>query len=356
MANNEDDLNSMFPFFKTITLITFQIKIILIIIVVVIIKTSPYIYQMNTTSNTTVNIGIFWVGAIGSVIASILDQNKNAELFYYNRSEKDIIRILFEENTLQLPITLQNKGSHISLDYLIICLKEHQLIDADHWLSTIIHPNTKVIIIRNGLLLKKPILAYTIDTNILECIINCPTQLTINGAYHQFQKPILTISKSTLSDQFASLFNPSLIQIDLIDDYKTASWKKLIESASLGAILCKHAKTCSIFQDINIQQTYKTLLDEGISVAKANGAIIAPDFASNSFQKIMQYPPNKGSSMLTDRLNNRIIELNAKNGMIEKLGEVYDIDTPIQTQYCNWIRAFNNEIKIKSWLITSQKQ
>ena len=41
----------------------------------------------------------------------------------------------------------------------------------------------------------------------------------------------------------------------------------------------------------------------------------------------MAYPKDKGSSMLTDVLAGRQVELGAKNGYISKMGKQYGIDT-----------------------------
>lgn len=70
-------------------------------------------------------------------------------------------------------------------------------------------------------------------------------------------------------------------------------------------------------------------MEEGIQVAKADGAIISSDFANVMLEKLEFYPKEKGSSMLTDRKLGRPIELGAKNGAIVKIGKKYKIETPL---------------------------
>lgn len=115
----------------------------------------------------------------------------------------------------------------------------------------------------------------------------------------------------------------------------------MAESAALGAILCLSGATCRIFKDKAIQKLYRDLLKESIKVARADGALIPVDFEQKMLNKIKEYPPNKGSSMLTDRLLGKPIELGAKNGIIAKLGKIYKIPTPINDLVCTLLRHTN---------------
>jgi len=72
-------------------------------------------------------------------------------------------------------------------------------------------------------------------------------------------------------------------------------------------------------------------------VAKADGAKIESEFSEMLLNKILQYPKDKGSSMLTDRINGNKIELEAKNGAISKMAKAYGIDTPINDIFCTLI-------------------
>jgi 2-dehydropantoate 2-reductase len=97
----------------------------------------------------------------------------------------------------------------------------------------------------------------------------------------------------------------------------------------LGAITCLTGETCWIFKDEKLKNLYQTLLEEGIQVAKAAGAVIPFDFVNAMLEKLQAYSKEKGSSMLTDRKLGRPIELGAKNGAIVSVGKKYNIETPL---------------------------
>ncbi len=276
------------------------------------------------------NIGILGIGAIGSIIASLLQETTSSKLFYYNRTAKNSIKIKSENNTFTIPIHVETTSTNpVNLDWLIICLKEHQYVDAMTWFQKLINPKTKVVVIRNGIQLKESLLKFTSEQNILECMIDCPVQPIENGFYKQLKKPVITLPSNTLTCSFQRLFKKNQCEIKVTSDFKTESWKKLCESATLGAILCLSGETCWVFKDEKLRVLYRNILKETILIARADGAKIEDLFIDDMLTKLTNYPKTKGSSMLTDRLSGKPIELGAKNGIISKLAKQYNIETPI---------------------------
>ncbi|MBL4649291.1 MAG: hypothetical protein JKY03_06125 [Aureispira sp.] len=287
-------------------------------------------------------IGILGLGAIGSVLAAHLKKKEGVKFYYYNRSPRKAIELQYEEDVIYQSITCQTKlEKKIGLDWLIICLKEHQYTNIEIWLSKLTTPLTKVVVLRNGINLKKSIDNYCQDNPILEAIIDCPTQALGVGRYQQLKRAKITVSDSDLGLEFATLFETKGLVVQPCSDFKTESWKKVCESASLGAILCLSGTTCWIFKDPKIRQIYLELLNESILVARADGAQISALFKPQMLEKIDQYPMSKSSSMLSDRLSGQRIELGAKNGIISNLSKVYKIATPLNDWACTLLKYTN---------------
>ncbi|BDS11868.1 ketopantoate reductase family protein [Aureispira anguillae] len=293
-------------------------------------------------------IGILGLGAIGSVIATALKKNETTRIFYYNRSPKDQLRLKYQDTLFQTSIDCSiDLRNNTTLDWLIICLKEHQYSSAHIGLKNLIGTGTKVVVIRNGLRHKESVEKYCTRNNpILEVIIDCPTQPCVEGGYEQLKKAKLLLKKGMWLDDFTALFSKQTIHVLGIDDFKTASWKKVAESAALGAVLCLSGATCWIFEDEQIQNLYSLLLREAIEVALADGAKIEASFEQEMLIKVKKYPPNKGSSMLTDRLNGKTIELGAKNGIIVNLGNYYNVPTPMNHWVCTLLNYTNKTFSV----------
>ncbi|HFA47937.1 MAG TPA: hypothetical protein ENJ95_02835 [Bacteroidetes bacterium] len=288
--------------------------------------------------------GILGIGAIGSALAAALYKNKNIELKYYNRSPRDFIKIKIAGAEYIYPIDCQtNIAAGQQLDWLIICLKEYHFENAKEWLGKLIGASTKVAVIRNGLRLKEPVLEFCEEKNIVECMVDCPVQPVGDGFYEQYKMPKITIPKSGISAPFLQLFDKKYISVNIVADFKTAAWEKLCGSAALGAILCLSGETCWIFNDKKIREIYKNILTEAVEVAIADGAIIPGNFIGKMLARLKEYPPEKGSSMLTDRRNGRPVELGAKNGAISRLGALYGIKTPLNDLACSLLQYTNKD-------------
>jgi len=292
------------------------------------------------------SVGILGIGAIGSVISSLLFENEQIELFHFNRSKKKEIKIKTPFEELSYLIDCQTVATkNKELDWLIICLKEHHYQNAKNWFEKLIDSRTKVVIIRNGLNLKTPILPFSDESQILECMIDCPTHLNTKGIYQQFSKAKITTPNSDLAIEFSNLFNKEKIDFYQVIDFKTAAWKKLIESASLGAITCLNLKTCEIFNDSKFVNQYIDLIKEAKKVAIADGANIKENYLNELIQKLKTYSPQKGSSMLADRQTSKPIEIGAKSGIIVQIARQLGIETPLHLKVVEQLEAVNSNLK-----------
>ena len=293
-------------------------------------------------------IGVLGVGAIGSVVAFELLKNHKNHLYFYNRSKKTALKILKGSIAHEIPIIVDTSlQDDVALDWLFICLKEHQYKEAHHWFSSLINTNTTIVVIRNGIDLKDSIIPFTPSkTNIISCMIDCPVQPIAEGFYNVLQSPTLIVSIDEYSEKFKDLFQESLTIIKT-PDFKTASWMKLCESASLGAVLFLAGTTCIIFKEEQWTNKFEQILEECILVANTDGAMLPSSFKDDLLYKVKSYPPEKGSSMLTDKLRGTVIEIGAKNGIISDKSSQYGIATPENDALVKKLIRWNSSIRHK---------
>ena len=288
--------------------------------------------------NKKQSIGIFGIGTIGSVMAIYLNTIPNIELFYFNRSAKSQISIdgPLKETINNITLNLSN----INLDWLVVCIKEYHYDRALKDILKLLSPNTKLVLIRNGLHLEKSINGQIPNQQILPCMINCPAE-KIGNQVKYYNHPILSCPKNKLADSFKNMLEASPIQINLVNDFLSSSWIKLMESTCLGAIMTLNNDTAKIFRNPEIKTYYQNLLSECILVAKADNANIPENYLDKMMHKLMSYPDDKGSSMLTDFRNGNELELNAKNGIVVELSQHYKISTPLNHQVYEKLQAIN---------------
>jgi len=272
------------------------------------------------------HIGVVGVGAVGSfVVSQLLPKYK---LSFFNRTEKSVINLKSFYKNIEIPIVLSKPIQNDTVfDWLIICVKEHQTIDVVKTVKQLVKPNTKIAVVRNGMQLQDPFLEFVSEDFILPCIIDCSIQPDDSFVYHQKSEAYIITPNNMLADEFQKLFSRFVIHFETSDDFHTQLWKKLIESSAVGGVMALTKRSCEVFDETQYLSMFQQLVREGINVAKADKANLPFYFYNELNQKVLNYPKDKGSSMLTDVLAGRPIELGAKNGYISKLGKRYKIDT-----------------------------
>lgn len=287
-------------------------------------------------------VGILGLGAIGHVVATQLLDKSGIQVHYFNRSPRNQLRIkLFNGQCIDQKVNCHTQTVSIVLDWLIICLKANHYPAAHLWFECLIRKDTKIIIIRNGLDLTAPLLPYSTQEYLLPCLINAPTQCQPDGSYQQFQAAHFMIPDHPLSKEAQVLLKNTTNSITQYADFKAISWEKLCASAALGAITCLSGQTCHIFKNDKLLKLYQQLLLEGMQVAKAAGAQLPMEYEHQQLNQLKNYPPEKGSSMLNDRLAGKPIEVEAKNGVISQLGKKYDIATPLNDHFAALLHVIN---------------
>lgn len=275
-----------------------------------------------------INIGILGVGSIGSVMARYLSEDQSINLSGFNRTLRQKTIVYFQNQRFDISIPIYvDPTTEVSLDWLIVCLKEHQFAEAKSYFAHLVDKTTKVVVIRNGLRLTEPLLPFLKSNNLLACQIDCPTERLAEGNFKQLRDAILYVPQNELANEFSTLLPDLSIRQEA--DFKTASWKKLIESAAIGAITSLLGETCHIFKHAHLVELYRKLVQESLAIAQADGAQIDAGFTAVLIERLKNYPPDKGSSMLTDRLTGKPIELGAKSGVIVRLGQEYGLPTPL---------------------------
>jgi len=284
-------------------------------------------------------IAIFGLGAIGSVLTKYLLVNKKNQLFFFNRSPLKEIQIIFEGQIQNYSIELE-RSSEVKFDWMIVCLKTYHIPGAKNAIKQLVGPETKLVVFRNGLALASDFQDILPSKNILETIIDCPIQQQSNETYLQLRLPKIILPNCPLAKEFNLLFESTGIDLRLMDKFKQSQWKKLIESAALGALQVLHEKPCLIFKNPKIKKEYLKLVQEGIAVANSDGVNISTKFKSDILKKLESYPDTKSSSMLIDHLAGRQLELDAKIGAILKIAKENGIDIPNSRKIYNQLKSF----------------
>ena len=287
-------------------------------------------------------IGIFGIGAIGSILAKYLSRNLESELYFFNRTKLKSTKVTYGQKNDEIKLNLSSKLNG-DINWLLICIKEHQIEEAKKDIIELIRKQTKIVIFQNGINISKPYTELTNENQILETIIDCPTERIDTGNFKQIKNPRIILPKSDTASEFINIFNTDEVKFEQIQDFKKLQWIKLIESSSIGSIQSITDKPCSIFQEEKYLNDYKLLIKEGIKVAESESIELSKEISNELLLKLRRYPFSKGSSMLTDKLNGKTLELNAKIGAIVNTARRNNINVPNSIRYYESLLNYNEK-------------
>jgi len=273
------------------------------------------------------NVGLFGIGAIGSLITKYITRNPSNNCTFYNRSDKNSISIQYNDQRETIPIHLSSTENQ-NLDWLIVCLKAYHFEVALPSLKNLIKANTKVAIFQNGINLSAPYFQLTKVSHILETILDCPIQKINNEEILQIRTPKIILPKHELTSEFIQLFKGNEITFQVNENFLKSQWLKLIESSAIGSIQSLTGKPCAIFSETIYLTKFVELVEEGIKVAHSEGIHFEKNLIDLLVTKLKGYPPTKGSSMLTDKLAGHELELDAKIGAILKVALRNEVKVP----------------------------
>ena len=144
-----------------------------------------------------------------------------------------------------------------------------------------------------------------------------------------------------MSQAIKQLLIHTEIEVVFTKNFKTAQWKKLIESVCSGSIQTIAGRKAEAFRDPKTQSDLRQCISESVKVAINDGAKLQADFELELFNKIINYPLDKSNLMLNDLNNNQPLEINAKIGIINELAVRYDIVSPLVSQFYDTLSLIN---------------
>jgi 2-dehydropantoate 2-reductase len=115
--------------------------------------------------------------------------------------------------------------------------------------------------------------------------------------------------------------------ITLSADFKTALWRKLCLN-SAGVINALLLQPAGVMRDEKIGELAYELVRECVAVGRAEGAVLDDSLLAGVVQAYRSAPPDSVNSLHADRQAGRPMEIDARNGVIVRLGRKHGIPTP----------------------------
>jgi len=273
-------------------------------------------------------IAIVGPGAIGGAIALWLEKTGRHDVTLCAR--RPLAELCLDTPRGRLTARLQvltEPAAAQPVDCVMVATKAYQAVATAAWLPALVTPDTTVAILQNGVEHRERFSPYVPAEQILPVMVGIsaerpePTRILQRGATR------MTVPDDARGRNFAALFSDTPVEVTRTADFKTAIWRKLCGN-SAGAINALLLQPTHVMHDERIGELTREIVRECIAVGRAEGAILDDSVAEAVLTGMRNAPPDSINSMQADRLERRPMEIDARNGVIVRLGHKHGIPTP----------------------------
>ena len=273
-------------------------------------------------------IAIVGVGAIGGVLAGLLQSAGRHELVLCVR--KPLAELVVETlgGVMRIEATIvTDPNAAPAVDWVMVATKAYDVAGAAKWLERLCAEGAPVAVLQNGVEHRERFAPYVAADRIVPVIVDCPAERKSPERIVQRGPMSLKVPESGLGAEFVGLFAGTLADAATVPDWTTVAWRKLCHN-SAGVLSALLLRPNEVMHDAEIGEAALQIVQECVAVGRAEGAVLSdavPDEVLAAYRKAARDGVN---SMLADKVAGRPMEIDARNGVIMRMGRKHGIATP----------------------------
>ncbi|MFT3728450.1 MAG: 2-dehydropantoate 2-reductase [Terricaulis sp.] len=284
-------------------------------------------------------IAVIGPGAIGGTIAAWLAQDDAYDITLCARTPFDTLEIETPAGKLTAtPHVVTDPTQVTPADWVLVATKTYDAAVAARWFANLAHAETRIAILQNGVEHVARFAAYADPARLVPVVVDLPAERRAPGRIHQRRFGALLTPETADGAAFAALFANTKIEAATTPDFTTAMWRKLCVNCA-GAVFALTMQPPRIAARDDIAELMRGLMRECIAVAAAEGAKIESSFPDSVIAGYRATMSDAINSMHADRIAGRPMELDARNGVIVRLGAKHGIAAPLNALMVTLLEA-----------------
>jgi 2-dehydropantoate 2-reductase len=273
-------------------------------------------------------IALIGPGAIGATVAAWLAQSDALALTLCARTPVERLEIEAPGGAIRAtPAVLTDPAEATSVDWVLVCTKAYDVAGAAAWLDRLVGPETRVAVLQNGVEHVARFAPYVPVERIVPAVVDISAERSAPGRVLQRMNGNILVPAGADGEAFAALFAHTPIDARTTEDFTTALFRKLTVN-SAGGICGIVNKPNGVSRDPAVAEIMLALAEECVAVGRAEGARLDDALAASVVRGYQKSPPESINSLHADRMAGRPMEIEARHGIIVRLGEKHGIPTP----------------------------
>ena len=275
-------------------------------------------------------------GAIGGTIAAWLTQDPKLNVTVAARTAFSRLEVETPFGAVSArPRVLTDPSQAAPADWVLVATKAYDVAGAAEWLQKTVGAETRVAVLQNGVEHVERFAPYVPADRIVPVMVDIPAERRSPGHIWQRGAGHMIVPATADGDAFVSLFENTKINVATHPDFKTQVWKKLCNNCA-GALSAVTLKPAVISRHEGVGEIMRGLVRECIAVGRAEGAKLDDSIADQVVTSYRKSPPDSTNSLHADRIAGRQMEIDARNGVIVRLGRKHGIAAPLN-QMIVWL-------------------
>lgn len=291
------------------------------------------------------SIAVVGLGGIGSALAMSLRSADRHDVVACGR--RPIERLVLEraEGVVDLPLRTVTSPDQVDrADWVMLCTKAHHTPSTAPWLARLCGPQTRVAVLQNGIDHVARVAPYVGAATVVPTVVYYNGERLANDRVRlrQVSEHALVAADDAPGCDFARVLEGSNLRVLLSDDFATVAWRKLLLNVVVNPITALTLQRQAVLRHADVHALCLEILDEAVTVARADGARLAGDEAARIMATLLSYSPELGTSMYFDRLAARPLEIEALTGAIVACAERHGVRVPVNRAMLALLRAVSD--------------
>jgi 2-dehydropantoate 2-reductase len=255
------------------------------------------------------------------------------------RTPFDRLEVETPEGRIQAdPLILTNPAEGSPVDWVLVATKTYDAASTALWLERLVGPATRVAILQNGVEHVARFARFVPTERIVPAVVDIPAERAAPGRIRQRRMGTIVVPRGIHGDAFVRLFARAPVDVTTTDDFATTAWTKLALNCA-GAVSALTLQPAGITWREDIADIQRAMVRECVAVGRAEGAALDDDLPDEVIAKYRAAPRDSVNSLHADRAAGRPMELDARNGVIMRLGAKHGIPTPVNAMIVALIKA-----------------
>ena len=226
-------------------------------------------------------VAVIGLGSIGGVVAGCLRHADRHDVVTCVRRPIDRLTVERPEGTVEVALdALTDPQAAAPVDWVLLATKAHHTASAAPWLAQLCGPSTRVAVLQNGIDHAGRVAPF------IGAATAVPIMVYFNGERlapdrmrmrHVGGAGDMEAADDTDGRAFAQLLEGTQLSVQLIGDFKTQAWRKLLINAVANPMTCLTLRRQDVLRRPDIHALCLAVLEEAVAVARADGANLAPD-------------------------------------------------------------------------------